>query len=189
MLVFLLLSFHFMEELKYALKDIISDRKKKLLTLYLLIIIIPAFALKPYVNFMKSGKHIITVDSVNPYREIAEQINLIKFPSPYAIIRSSQKPTTDYYTAYFLKKQLLGRPMSTDVDGITKELKSTGGKSLVVFDNPELVEKLKLDGSYIHIASVKLNRSKRYENAAGWIVAEHEIITGWDEEVNIFTLK
>ncbi len=189
MLVFILLSFHFMEELKYVLKDIIPERRKKLLTLYLLIIIILAFALKPCVHFMKSAKHIITADHVNPYREMAEQINKIEFPSPYAVIRSSQKPTTDYYMAYFLKKQLLGRPVSTDVQDITKELKSSGGKSLLIFDNPEITEKFKLDEKYVHIASVKLTGSKRFENAAGWIVAEHEIIAGWDDEVNIFTLK
>ncbi len=189
MLVFLLLSFHFMEELKYALKDIIFDRKKKLLTFYLLIIIFSAFALKPCIQFMKSINHIITVDNVNPYREIAGQINTVEFPSPYAVIRSSQKPTTDYYMAYFLKKQLLGRPLSADVQGVTKELMSSGGKSLLIFDNPEITEKFKLDGRYVHLASVKLNGSKRYENAAGLIVAGHEIITGWDNEVNIFTLK
>ena len=91
--------------------------------------------------------------------------------------------------AYFLKKQLLGRPLSNDTQGITKELKSAGGKSLLIFDNPEIIEKLKLDGRYVHIATVKLNNSKRYENAVNWVVVEHEIITGWDREINIFALK
>ena len=60
MLVFLLLSFHFMEELKCAVKDIVPDRRKKLLAFYLLIISISAFALKPCVHFIKSVKHIIS---------------------------------------------------------------------------------------------------------------------------------
>lgn len=189
MLVFMLLSFHFMEELKYAMKDIISDRRKKIMNFCLLVIIIGAFALKPCANFIKSVKHIITDDQINPYKEIAEQINTIEFPSPYTIIRSSQKPTTDYYMAYFLQKQLLGRPASSDVQGITEELKSAGGKSLVVFDNPEVVEKLKLDGRYVHLGSIKLSSHKGYEHAVNWIVTGHEIITGWDDEVNIFYLK
>jgi 4-amino-4-deoxy-L-arabinose transferase-like glycosyltransferase len=189
MLIFLLLSFHFMEELKYALRNIVSDRRKKILAFCLFIIIISAFAIKPGVNLMKSVKHIITVDQVNPYREIAEQINTIEFPSPYAIIRSSQKPTTDYYLTYFLNKPLLGRPSSKDVHGITKELEAAGGQSLLVFDNPEIVEELKVDRKYIHIASVKLNNSKRYEHVGNWIVVKHEITAGWDKEVNVFTLK
>ena len=44
-------------------------------------------------------------------------------------------------------------------------------------------------GRYVHIASVKLNSNKRYDNAVNWIVSEHEILKGWDDEVNIFTLK
>lgn len=189
MLVFLLLSFHFMEELKYAIRDIVSGRKMKLLTFYLLVIIIGAFVLKPTIDFMKSIKHISTVDGVNPYREMAEQIKTIEFPSPFAIIRSSQKPTTDYYMAYFLKKQLLGRPLSTDVHGITKELETAGGRSILIFDSPDIMEKLKLDDRYVHLASLKLNISKRYENTVDWVVLEDEIITGWDDEVNIFALK
>jgi hypothetical protein len=189
MLIFLLLSFHFMEELKYAVKDIVPGRRKKLLAFYLLIMIIATFALKPSIHFMKSIKHISTVDSVNPYREMAEQIKSIEFPSPYAIIRSSQKPTTDYYMAYFIKKQFLGRPLSTDVQGITKELETSGGKSVLIFDTPDIVEKLKLDKKYVFKASLKLNRSNRYENAVNWVVLKDEIIKGWDNEVSIFTLN
>ena len=91
--------------------------------------------------------------------------------------------------AFFLKRQLLGRPVSSDVQGITRELQSAGGKSLLIFDNPELTEELRLDRRYGHLASVKLNGGKGYEHAADWIVTEHEIIKGWDEEVNIFKLK
>ena len=189
MVVFLLLAFHFMGELKFAVKDIIPPRRNKLLAAYLVIIIIGAFALKPSIHFMKSIKHISTVNRVNPYREMAEQIKTIDFPSPYAIIRSSQKPTTDYYIAYFLDKQLLGRPLSSDVQGITKELEAAGGKSVLIFDNPDVMEKFKLDERYVHLASFKLNRSKGYENTVNWVVLEDEIITGWDSEVNIFTLQ
>ncbi|MBI4682365.1 MAG: hypothetical protein HY757_04605 [Nitrospirae bacterium] len=189
MIVFLLLSFHFMEELINAFSASISERSKKILTLYLMVIVCSAFAIKPCVQLLRSIKNIVTVAQVQPYKEIAEQINTVDFRPPYAIIRSSQKLTTDYYMTYFLKKQLLGRPMSTDLDGITKELNSAGGKSLLVFDNPELTEKLKLDERYVHLASITLKSNKRYEHAANWIIAEHEIITGWDDEVNIFTFK
>jgi hypothetical protein len=68
-------------------------------------------------------------------------------------------------------------------------LKSAGGRSLLVFDNPEIAGKLKLDGRYSQKGSIKLNSSDRYEHAAKWVIAEHEIINGWDEEVSIFTLK
>jgi hypothetical protein len=178
-----------MEELINAVRDVIPARSKKILTYYLLIIFCAAFAIKPGVHFLKAIKNIVTIDQVHPYREIAEQIDTIEFPHPYAIIRSSQKLSTDYYIAYFLKKQLLGRPISSDAGGISKELKSAGGKSLLVFDNPLIVEKLKLDSRFTHIASIKLESGKRYGHAVNWIIEKHEIITGWDEEVNIFTLK
>jgi hypothetical protein len=160
MIVFILLSLHFMEELINAVRDVIPARSKKILTYYLLIIFCAAFAIKPGVHFLKAIKNIVTIDQVHPYREIAEQIDTIEFPHPYAIIRSSQKLSTDYYIAYFLKKQLLGRPISSDAGGISKELKSAGGKSLLVFDNPLIVEKLKLDSRFTHIASIKLESGR-----------------------------
>ena len=45
------------------------------------------------------------------------------------------------------------------------------------------------DGRYVYVASLKLHGKDRYEHAAKWVITEHEIITGWDEEVSIFTLK
>jgi 4-amino-4-deoxy-L-arabinose transferase-like glycosyltransferase len=189
MIVFLFTSFHFIEEFKYAIKDSISEQRKRSLAIFLFIIIVSAFALKPFMQLVISAKHIITVEQINPYKEIAERINTVDFTAPYAVIRSSQKVTTDYYMAYFLDKQVLGRPRSIDVDGVTDELKSAGGRSLLVFDNPEIAGKLKLDGRYLYKGSIKLNSSDRYEHAAKWVIAEHEIINGWDEEVSIFTLK
>ncbi len=189
MIVFLFSAFHFTEELKYAAKNIISEHRKRSLAFFLFIILVSAFALKPSIELVRSIKHIITVEQVNPYKEIAKQINTVDFPSPYAVVRSSQKVTTDYYIAYFLRKQLLGRPLSTDLDGITGEMESAGGKSLLVFDNPGIVEELKRDGRYAHAGSLQLNGKDRYEHAAKWVIVEHEIITGWDEEVSIFTLK
>lgn len=189
MAVFVFASFHFMEEFKHAVKDTILEQKKRYLAFFLFVVLLMAFALKPSIQLVRSVKHIITVEQVNPYKEIAERISTVDFPSPYAVVRSSQKVTTDYYMAYFLRKQLLGRPLSTDLDGITGELESAGGKSLVAFDNPGIVEELKRDGRYVHAGSLKLNGKDRYEHAAEWVIAGHEIITGWDEEVNIFTLK
>jgi hypothetical protein len=189
MIIFLFVLFHFIEELKNACRDFVPGRKGKMLVVYLVIIAVSAFAFKPGRQLMNSIKHLVTHEQLDPYPEIAEQINTVQFPAPFAVVRSSQKPTTDYYIAYFLKKQLLGRPLSADVHGITRELKAAGGRSLLVFDNPEITEELKLDGRYVHLASVKLKDNTRYKHAAGWIVVKHEIISGWDEEVNIFTLK
>lgn len=189
MLIFLLLVFHFMEELRKSLADFLSVKRMKLLNVYLLLIVIAAFTIKPGIQLVKSLRNVITFEQVNPYKEIAEQINTIEFPGPYAIIRSSQKITTDYYINYFLNKQLLGRPLSNDVDGINKELKVMDARSLVVFDHPELVNKLKNDERFIHIASKELIKDKRYEQAINISYQDHEIITGWDKGINIFILK
>lgn len=189
MIIFLLSSFHFFEEIKIGISNVITERKKKLLTSYFLIILVLAFALKPGVQFLKSINYIITHKQVNPYKEIAEQINTVQFPSPYAIIRSSQKPHTDYYIAYFLGKQMLGRPLSSDVDGITKELKAVNANSVIVFDNLEIAERFKSDNRYVHIASIKLKDNKRYEDAVNINIRNHEIVTGWDNEVNIFSFR
>lgn len=189
MLLFLLLVFHFMEELRKSLADFLSVKRMKLLNVYLLLIVIAAFTIKPGVQFVKSLRNVITSEQVNPYKEIAEQINTIEFPGPYAIIRSSQKITTDYYINYFLNKQLLGRPLSNDADGINKELKAVDARSLAVFDHPELVDKLKSDERFTYIGSRKLKENKRYEEAINISYQDHEIITGWDKEVNIFVLE
>ncbi|RJQ56257.1 MAG: hypothetical protein C4526_02375, partial [Nitrospiraceae bacterium] len=151
MIVFLLLSFHFYEDLRHAIRNIITGRPEKLLAVIAMVIFVSAFALKPGISLLKSTKYIVEYEQVNPYQEIAEQINTVQFPSPYAIVRSSQKPPTDLYIAYYLKKQLLGRSLSSDVDGITEELRKAGAKSLVVFDNPEITEKLNSDKRYFHI--------------------------------------
>jgi hypothetical protein len=189
MIVLLLLSFHFFEEMTKALGDVVSDRRKKLLPFYLLIIIVPAFALKPGIHLLKSIDNVITAEQLNPYEEIAEQIDTIRFSSPYAIIRSSQKPHTDTYIAYYLKKQLLGRPLAEDAEGIAKEMKAAGAKSLMVFDNMEIVEELRSDERYLHIASKRFEDSARYEQTVNINIRDHEIITGWDKEVNIFAVE
>jgi hypothetical protein len=186
MIIFLFLSVHFLEELRNGVANIISSRRKKLLTYYLLLIVVSAFTIKPGMNLLKSINDIIAGNQVNPYKEIAEQLNTVNFPSPYAVIRSSQKPHTDYYIAYFLNKQLLGRPLATEIDGITRELEMAEARSLLVFDNTEVAEKLKSDNRYIHVAYKKLRKNNRYSHAVN---IDQDNITGWDEDVNIFTLK
>jgi hypothetical protein len=186
MVVFLFLSFHFLEELRNGVGSIISIQRKKLLTYFLLLIVVSAFTLKPGMHLLNSINDISAGKQVNPYKEIAEQLNKVDFSAPYAIIRSSQKPHTDYYIAYFLVKQLLGRPLSQDIEGITKELKNAGARSLVVFDNPEIVEGLMNDQRYILLASEKLKKDSRYSYAVN---IKQDEIKGWDEDVNIFTLK
>jgi hypothetical protein len=186
MIIFLFIAFHFLDELMNSFRDSLSGNRKKIMTLYLLMIFVSAFALKPGVILMKSFKNIIAVDQVNPYREIVGQIRDVQFPAPYAIIRSAQKPHTDIYIAYYLKKQFLGRPLSKDIEGITKELKNADTKALLVFDSPETVEKLKRDMRYVHLAYRRLQKDSRYLHAVN--IAQDNI-SGWDEEVNIFMLK
>jgi hypothetical protein len=191
MLIMVIFCFSVFEELikvinEKFIKESRSKWKERLLIMYLLFIIIPAFTLKPTIHLLKSFKDIITLEYVNPYKDIAEQINRVDFPSPVAFIRSSQKGYTDLYLAYFLNKQLLGRPRAKDIEGITRELKTVGGKTILIFDNLDIVEKFKIDNRYVHIATVKLKSDDRY-----WTFPNIELdqITTWDREVNIFTLK
>jgi hypothetical protein len=188
MLLVLFLYVHFIDEVKKGLGEIklVSGTRKKLLTLYLILIVASACSIKPALNLMKSMEHIIVAEQVNPYKEIAAQIKTVEFPSPYAIIRSSQKPYTDYHLAYYLEKQLAGRPLSTDIDGITRELISADAKALLVFDNSTMVRKLKDDDRYLLLGSIKLRKDERYWNVP---YIERDEITAWDKEVNIFALK
>ncbi len=186
MVIFLLMSFHLYEIFYDGLKNIMSCRRKKFLTLYFLVIIFAAFTIKPGIHLLSSIKNIGTIEPVNPYKEIADQVSTIEFPTPYAIVRSAQKAYTDYYLAYYLDKQFLGRPLSLDVDGITNELRSVDGKSLLVFDSNAIVENLIEDERYKHTAVLKLKEDKRYSNAVN---IRHDYIEGWDREVNIFILR
>ena len=186
MIIFLFVSLHFVEELMKGIKDIVTAGGKKILFVYLLMIVVAAFTIKPGVHLLKSIMRIITIEQVNPYYEIVKQIDTIDFDGPYAIIRSSQKPHTDTYIAYYLKKQLLGRPLSEDTEGIIKELKAVDAKSLVVFDNLDLVERLKSDKRYVYKASRKLREDNRYLDAVNY---KQDVITGWDKEVNVFVIE
>lgn len=185
MMVFLFTAVHFMEEIRNGMESIVG-KKMHFLTFYLFMILVPAFALKPGIHLLKSLKNVITDEQVNPYSEIAEQINTIKFPSPYAMIRSSQKSYTDIYLAYYIRKQFLGRPALLETEGILKELKAAGAQSLLVFDNPEIAEALKNDGRFIHTGGLKLKEDGRYFHAANAVQDE---IKAWDKEVNIFVPK
>ncbi len=149
-------------------------------------IIVMAFSIKPGRHLIDSLKNVLTVDQVNPYSEIAEQLDAIEFPAPYAIIRSSQKPHTDLYIAYFLRKQFLGRPLSPDVDGITKELEAATARSLIVFDHPATVDKLRKDKRYIYAGRLKFENNKKYLNPINTKVDQ---ITEWAKEANVFILK
>jgi hypothetical protein len=186
MIIFLFLSLHFLEELKNGIGHTVTNGRKYFITYYMLMIIVLAFAIKPGTEFINSFKTVSTTEQVNPYREIAGQIKTIEFPSPYAIIRTAQKPHTDYYIAYFLKKQLLGRPISTDVEGITKELREANAKSIIVFDNLEIAKKLRNDERYIHAGALKFKNNIKYLNPINTHIDQ---ITGWDKEVNIFKIK
>lgn len=183
MCIFLLLAFHFIEEMIAGLNSMVSGRRKKILTLFLIVIFLSAFTIKPGFHFIRSLKNVINDDQVNAYREIAEQVSKIEFPVPYGIVRSAQKAYTDYYIAYYIKKQFVGRPISLDIKGITEELEAADAKSLLVFDSLEIVERLKEDDRYTHTAGINLKNDKRYFNAVN---SKMDVITDWDRTVNVF---
>ena len=173
--VAVMLSFHFYEELKNGLKEIKKDRvagrANKLLVGYISIIFILAFTIKPGAYLLKSMSVINKTDKNNYFGEMAEQINNVDFPWPYAIKRSSRNVSSDLYIAYRLNKQFLGRVLSSDVEGITKELEEAGAKSILIFDNQEIAEKLKNDMRFRHIANLDNNGS-----------------AGQDKVINVFIL-
>ncbi len=191
MLMMIISSFSIFEELIKLFNEKFIQKewdiwKKGILMIYLLFIIIPAFSLKPAIHLLKSFKNVATLEYVNPYQDIVEQLKQVDFPAPVAFIRSSQKGYTDLYLAYFMNKQLLGRPLSEDIEGITDELKSAGGKSLLVFDNLDIVDKLKGDNRYVYLTTIRLRNDERYWNFPN---IKHDEITAWDREVSIFVLK
>jgi hypothetical protein len=186
MIIFLLLAIHSLEELSKGMSGIVSGRRKKVLIFSLIFVVVSAFSLKPGTRLFRATGTVMAGAQLNPYGEIAEKLNAYQFPSPYAIIRSSQKHHTDYYIAYFLRKQFLGRPLSDDIHGITEELRAANAKSLLVFDNPGIVMKLNEDERYVHAGSLKL---KNYDKQVNPINAVVDQITNWDDEVNIYVLR
>ena len=80
----------------------------------------------------------------------------------------------------------MGRPLASDIEGFTGELKSADAKSLLIFDNPDIVKKLREDVRYIHTATIYLSDGKRYVNAVN---TNQDLIKSWDKEVNIFALR
>lgn len=190
MLVVVLASFHCIEELRTALERAVENptghRSRRLFHPYLIVLLILAFTLKPASHFFRSAVTIMSVSQVNAYSDIAEQIKSADFQGPYAIIRSSQKPYTDLYIAYYLGKQFLGRPLSADTEGISGELEAAGARSLLVFDNPELAEQLIRDKRYVLTDTIKLKKDERYWNEPN---VKNDNITAWDSMVNIFSLR
>jgi hypothetical protein len=186
MAVFVFASCHFAEGLINRLSDGLNKKRRNLLVVFIALIIVGAFSVKPGIHLFRSASNIILREQVNAYRDIAEQIAVVDFPSPYAIVRSSQKPYTDYYIAFYLRKQFLGRPLSSDIDGITAELKSVGARSLIVFDNLEIVSKLEEDERYEHAGRIVLKEDERYWNAVN---IKQDEVKRWDREVNVFIVK
>jgi hypothetical protein len=186
MVIFLFAAGHFMVELINGMREIIAGKRAKLLSRYLLIIIVLAFSLKPGIHLLKSFNNIVFHKQVNAYKDIADQILTVDFPAPYAIVRSAQKEYTDFYIAYYLEKQFLGRPLSANVEGITMELVQVDAASLLVFDNAEIVQVLKNDRRYAHVGRVKLREDSRYENAVN---VKRDLVKKWDREVNVFLIN
>jgi hypothetical protein len=190
MIIFIILSFNIFERLIELLNERFLEKpwnlgRKRLLAIYFMLILVPGFSLKPAITLMKSFKNLITIEYINPYKDIADQITKVDFPEPVAFIRSAQKGYTDLYIAYYLNKQLLGRPHSKDIEGITEELMNAGGRTLIVFDNLDIVEQLKSDPRYKHLATIDLKRDERYWSFPD---IERDQISAWDKEVNVFVL-
>lgn len=186
MIIFVFLSFHCVEILLNSVQDRISEKRKRIFVSYLLLIVVAAFAVKPGIHLMRSTMNLMTVDYVNSYKEMASQIITSDFSSPYAFIRSAQKNHTDYYIAFYLKEQFLGRPLSGDIKGLTNELLKVNARSLIVFDNLELVESLKKDDRFIHESTINLKEDSRYLNPLN---TEIDQISAWDRNVNVFLVS
>lgn len=171
LIVVLLLSFHFLEELKSNIRvnnlETASNWIKYLLV-FILIAISSAFTLQPAVHLLKSVRIMVTGNQINVKKKIVDKLNAI-VPGPYATIGTDWEMRTGLM--YYTKKQYLGSPNSSDLEGITKELKAADGNALIIFDNLTLVKKIKSDSRYSHKAVFKKGE-----------------VAGWDKEINVFIL-
>jgi len=82
MLVFVLLSFRFIYGLNNVLMQHLSGTRKAIAVFMLSFIVIGAFTIKPSLNVLRSAEHIASIEQVNPYKEMAEQIGRVDFPAP-----------------------------------------------------------------------------------------------------------
>jgi hypothetical protein len=190
MVIVFLMSIHFLEELKRGLEEIknigTNGRRKKVLFFCITMIFVSAFIIKPGQDLLRSVNIIASLTQVNVYKGIADKFSKTDFPGPYAVIRSSQKPDTDLFMAFYLKKQFLGRPVSTNVDEFTRELKEVNAKSLIIFGNKPVVRELKNDMRYKHMHVLKINDKQIYDNG---VYHENEGLMSLDREVNIFSIN
>lgn len=149
-ILILLLSFHFLDEMKNSLKTSESNttaKWNKSLSTYVMVFFILSFTLSSGIDFLHSAKRLVNDNQINIYEKVANHMNVGQIPAPLAVIGDE---LTALYIAYYAKKQTLGSPLSTDLEGITNELREANAKSLMVFDNQEIVEKLKNDHRYDH---------------------------------------
>lgn len=164
MIVMLLIAFHFFEELKKGFhninKQIATETRNMVCTLLLLIVFMSAFTIKPGLHLFHTVRHLVTVKSENVSRNIAEQLRAVEFPAPYAVMGFYRNVAFDLVVAYYLEKQYLGGVISTDIEGVTKELRDAEARSLIVYDNLPAVQKMKSDSRYIHKATLEKNESK-----------------------------
>lgn len=176
MIVILLIAFHFLEELKTGINKINTGItavwKEKTLIFFLIITFTAAFTIKPGLKLFYTVRHLATVKHENVYRNVSDQLRTIDFPAPYAIKGFYRNVFIDLVVAYYLDKQYLGGVISSDVNGITEELKNANARSLIIYDNLSIVKDLKTDKRYLHIKDLEKNK-----------------IAGRDKAINIFILK
>ncbi|MCQ9206120.1 MAG: hypothetical protein NG737_07410 [Omnitrophica bacterium] len=175
-LIVLLLSFNFIQEI---IKNVRTEQTVNLsnirnLKVYIVLLAVLSFSLSPTIDFYHSVKKITDKQS-NIYKRIADRLSSVEFYEPYAIVGSGSAKFMGLYVAYYSKKKFLGRPNSTDIEGITKEVKAAGAKSIIVLGSMKILENLKNDEKYRHIIKLK-------KGELGWDAERNEYI----EEINVF---
>lgn len=175
-LIALLLSFNFIQEI---IKNVKTEQTVNLsiirnLKVYIVLFAVLSFSLSPTIDFYHSVKKLTDKQS-NIYKRIADRLSSVEFYEPYAIVGSGSAPFMGLYVAYYSKKKFLGKPRSTDIEGITKEVKAAGAKSIIVLGSMKILENLKNDENYRHIIKLK-------KGELGWDAERNEYV----EEINVF---
>jgi len=175
-LIALLLSFNFIQEI---IKNVRTEQTVNLssirnLKVYIVLLAVLSFSLSPTIDFYHSVKK-LTYKQYNVYKRIADRLSSVEFYEPYAAVGSGGARFMGLYVAYYSKKKFLGKPNSTDIEGITKEVKAAGVKSIIVLGSMKILENLKNDEKYRHIIKLK-------KGELGWDPERNE----HTEEINVF---
>ncbi len=168
-LIVVMLAFKFVQEIIHNRSAAQKDETvfTKNLKTYVLLFVILSFSLSPVLNF------IISINKVpdnhqNLYKNIGSALSSVEFSEPFALIGSGPSNIIALGVAYYTDKKFLGRVLSSDLEGITKELKDADARSVLVSSKLTMAERLKEDERYQYITTIKKGE------------------LGWDEEINVF---